>query len=175
MTGSDASQPLRSREGRPLISPYSSAHPVSPVTPSNSPGRALHEGDRPEVPGILLVDDDATVLRLLELVLQRRGFQIFLARNGREAVTQYQAHQAKIHVVLLDVCMPELDGPQTLEQLRRIQPAVVACFMSGYTGLYTPQELLQRGAVHFFSKPFRLDELGQSLWLLASQPRRCSA
>jgi DNA-binding NtrC family response regulator len=122
-----------------------------------------------------VVDDDATVMRLLELVLERRGFAVFLARNGKEAVTVYQARQAQVDVVLLDVCMPELDGPQTLEQLRKIQPALVACFMSGHTGQYTPQELLQRGAVKFFAKPFRLEELTQTLWQLASRPRLCSA
>ncbi len=127
------------------------------------------------MPGILVVDDDATVLRLLELVLQRRGFNVLLARNGREAVTLYQARQAQIHVVLLDVCMPELDGPQTLEQLRRIHPGLIACFMSGNTGLYTPQDLLQMGAVQFFNKPFRLEELSQTLWQLASRPKLCSA
>jgi DNA-binding NtrC family response regulator len=128
-----------------------------------------------ESPGILIVDDDHTVLRLLELVLQRQGFQVFRTTSGREAASLYQAHQEQIQVALLDVCMPDLDGPQTLEQLRRIQPGIIACFMSGNTGMYTPQDLLQMGAVQFFAKPFRLDELAQALAQLVGRAKRCSA
>jgi len=140
-----------------------------------SQARTLQEAERNDPPGVLLVDDDLMVLRLLEVVLHRRGFRVFSTSTGREAVTLYQARQAQVHVALLDVCMPDLDGPQTLEQLRRIQPGIVACFMSGNTGLYSPQELLQMGAVQFFPKPFGLEELVQALWQLASRPKRCSA
>ncbi len=122
-----------------------------------------------------MVDDDVMVLRLLEVVLHRRGFRVFPARTGPEAVTLYQAQQAQIQVVLLDTCMPELDGPQTLEQLRRLQPAVVACFMSGNTGLYSPQDLRRLGAVQFFPKPFPMEDLVQTLWQLAAGPRLRSA
>jgi len=115
------------------------------------------------------------VLRLLEVVLHRRGFRVFPTSTGREAVTLYQSHQAQVHVALLDVCMPDLDGPQTLEQLRRIQPAIVACFMSGNTGIYTPQDLLRMGAVQFFPKPFGMEDLVQALWQLASRQKLCSA
>ena len=63
----------------------------------------------------------------------------------------------------------------SLEELQRIQPGVVACFMSGHTGHYAVQDLLQRGARHFFAKPFHMEEMIHTLGQLASGPARCSA
>lgn len=55
--------------------------------------------------------------------------------------------------------MPALDGPQTLAELRRVDPGVVACFMSGDTESYEPESLARLGSGHPFAKPFRLEEL----------------
>ena len=70
-------------------------------------------------------------------------------------------------MVLLDVRMPGMDGPQTLASLQRIDPAVVCCFMTGHAGGYTADGLLALGAVRLFEKPFRLDDMAQALWQTA--------
>ena len=69
-------------------------------------------------------------------------------------------------MVLLDVDMPGLDGFQVLEILREVNPEILACFMRRDTGLYEPEELLQRGAAHVIAKPFRLDNLVNILRLI---------
>ena len=56
---------------------------------------------------------------------------------------------------------------ETLEVLRELNPEVLACFMSGESGAYQPEELLQRGAAYVIAKPFRLDDLASILRLLA--------
>ena len=61
--------------------------------------------------GILVVDDEAGVLRVLDLVLRQQGFAVWPAAGGVEAVELYRRHREAIDVVLLDVCMPGLDGP----------------------------------------------------------------
>jgi len=126
-------------------------------------------------PVILIVDDDSLLLNLLNVVFQRKGFVVRLASHGQEALRLYQQEHATIDVVLLDVCMPGLDGPQTLQEMERIHPGVAACFMSGFTGQYTPQDLLQRGARQFFAKPFRMEEITQAMWQLACGLERQSA
>jgi CheY-like chemotaxis protein len=106
---------------------------------------------------------------VLQSGLQYRGFMVWLAADGVEAQGVYRAHREEIAVVLLDVRMPGLDGPQTLAALREIDPAVCCCFMTGNMGLYLPEELLALGAAAVFPKPFDLPQLAEALWQLAAQ------
>ena len=118
-------------------------------------------------PGVLVVDDEHLLRILLQLGLERDGFDVWLARNGREAIDVYRRHTDEIAVVLLDVHMPGLDGLQTLEVLRELNPEVLVCFMSGDTGADESDELLQRGAAQVIAKPFHLDDLTNILRLMA--------
>jgi len=129
----------------------------------------------PPRPGILVVDDEAALRGLLQTVLLRKGFAVWLADGGRSAVEVYRENEAAVSVVLLDVRMPEMDGPKTLAALRRINPAVVCCFMSGHTGEHTPEGLLGLGAVRLFDKPFRIDDMAQALWQTAQLSGRRTA
>ncbi len=99
--------------------------------------------------------------------MERQGFTVWLADGGRSALEIYRERQASLSVVLMDVRMPDLDGPQTLVALQRINPAVACCFMTGYAAEYTPEGLLALGAIRLFDKPFRMDEMAQSLWQTA--------
>lgn len=126
-------------------------------------------------PGVLVVDDEPLLLNLLELVLRRQGFHVFACNSGKTAVDTYRRHSHEIHVVLLDVCMPGLDGVATLAELRHLNPGVRACFMSGYTQRYSVEELLALGAVRFFDKPFEIQSLADVLWTLANASSRQSA
>ena len=117
--------------------------------------------------GVLVVDDEHLVRIMVQLGLERNGFNVWLAPNGPEAIDLYRAHKEDIDVVLLDVCMPGLDGPATLDALRKRNPEVRACFMSGDTGSYEPDELVQRGAARVIAKPFYLDDLANILRLVA--------
>jgi CheY-like chemotaxis protein len=64
------------------------------------------------LPGVLVADDDELVRDGARLGLGRRGFRVWLARDGCEAIELYREHQAHIDVVLLDVPMPGTDGPR---------------------------------------------------------------
>jgi CheY-like chemotaxis protein len=103
---------------------------------------------------VLVVDDDPTILHLLGLALPAHGLAVLCADSGTAAVSLYREHGASIDVVLLDVQMPGLDGPQTLAALQTLNPDVRCCFMSGQTGRCSPDDLLALGAADFFPKPF---------------------
>jgi CheY-like chemotaxis protein len=125
--------------------------PVTPLAPARRPG-------------ILVVDDDVGIRALLSDVLWQEGFIVWLAGNGLQALELYQELRAEIDVVLLDIQMPHMDGPQTLTAMRRLCPGICCCFMTADGGFYTERDLFARGAVHIFRKPFRLHEIAQALW-----------
>jgi CheY-like chemotaxis protein len=125
--------------------------------------------EAPQKYGILAVDDEEGVRGMLRFGLGQHGFAVWLAANGHEALQQYWRHRARIDVVLLDVRMPGLDGPQTLAALRQLNPQVRCCFMSGDLGSYTAEGLRHLGAAAVLPKPFRLPEVVQVLRELAAR------
>jgi CheY-like chemotaxis protein len=119
---------------------------------------------------VLVVDDEPLVLDLLGLALRQSGTAARLARSGQEAVELYSRHRGDIGLVLLDVRMPQMSGPQTLEALRQLDPTVRCCFMSGEAGC-SADDLLALGALAFFRKPFRLAEVIARLEELLGESR----
>jgi DNA-binding NtrC family response regulator len=99
----------------------------------------------------------------LKTWLQRLGFKVWLASGGLKGVVLYRQHQDAIAVALLDVNMPGLDGPDTLTALQEINPRLRACFMSGWVGKHTAEDLFRRGALCILDKPLRLDEVSRLL------------
>jgi two-component system, OmpR family, response regulator len=112
---------------------------------------------------VLVVDDESTVLTMLDFALRRHAFTVRRAAGGEAAVEVYRRHRGTVAVVLLDVQMPGMDGPQTLAALREIEPEIRCVFMSGNTGRYTAEELLALGAAQILQKPFSLDEAIRTL------------
>jgi anti-anti-sigma factor len=135
---------------------------------------ATRESDPDGSPAtILVVDDEEMVRATLAAWLRNWGFAVRMAAHGPQAIELYRRHQPEIAVVLLDVRMPGMDGPQTLSALRKICPAVRCCFMTGNPAPYTGESLLRMGAIQVFCKPFAFAEVLGTLDRLASQsPRR---
>src|SRR5262245_25543518 len=111
---------------------------------------------------ILVVDDSQHMLEVLSMILETSGFAVLQAASGAEAIELYQQHGQQISLVLLDVLMPQMDGPQTLDALRQIDPEVRCCFLTGGSRDYSVQDLTQRGESVVF-KPFRIDCLIQHI------------
>jgi len=114
-------------------------------------------------PGLMVVDDDPGIRNMLDEWMRQQGFSVWLAKSGQAALGVYRRNQAAIDVVLMDVCMPGLDGPKTFAALKTIVPQIQCCFMSGDLGHYTEAQLMHAGAASFIRKPFQLDELTRSL------------
>jgi CheY-like chemotaxis protein len=124
----------------------------------------------PRKPGILVVDDDDAVRGLLDIGLRQYGFAVWLAANGQEAIQVYQQHGSAIDAVLLDVRMPGLDGPHTLDALAQLNPQIRSCFMTGQSGIYSSDQLLRMCGTHVFQKPFQLADVAQVLGKLIGSP-----
>jgi CheY-like chemotaxis protein len=122
----------------------------------------------PRAYGLLVVDDEEYVRDVLDRALKQQGFTVWLAARGQEAISLYRRHSQAIDLVLLDVRMPGLDGPQTLAALQEMNAQVRCCFMSGDLGSYADWQLCNLGAARVIRKPFRLAEVAEVLWELAS-------
>jgi CheY-like chemotaxis protein len=109
---------------------------------------------------VLIVDDDADMRLTLKLALELEGYGVTEAANGREAVEQQRI--APADVVLTDIFMPESDGFEAIDALRRDFPAVKVIVMSGGAQLakrdYLPDAELM-GADATLQKPFDIAEL----------------
>jgi DNA-binding response OmpR family regulator len=127
-----------------------------------------------ELGTILLVDDEPALLTLVSIVLTKRGYRVLEAANGRQALDIYRREQGPIDLVLLDVKMPGLSGPETLRQLRAIDPAVRVVFTSGAHGnTLTDEDRAQ--SLGFFAKPFRLNELADAIGAVLEGARAAAA
>jgi len=114
-------------------------------------------------PGVLVADDMGLILTLLKFALEAHGFAVWLAVDGDDALDLYRRNRTEIDLVVLDVQMPGLDGPHTLAAIRRLDPDVLACFMTGAPEPYSRDDLLARGAARVFDKPFVPVDLARTL------------
>jgi CheY-like chemotaxis protein len=117
--------------------------------------------------GVLVVDDEPDIRDVLQCALPRKGFAVWVAADGEEALDVYRGCFETIDVALLDVLMPRLDGPATLTALRQLRPELPCCFMTGYLGDYTAEDLRRKGARALLTKPFCLPEVVQVLRTLS--------
>ena len=131
---------------------------ATPATPLLRPARA--PGPRGLV---LVVDDEPALRRAAQRALEAAGFTVVTAKDGRDAVETYRARGGEIAAVVLDMCMPVLDGRSTFLELQAIDPGVRVLLTTGYALNEEAQEILDLGAVGFLAKPFGLFELSEAV------------
>ncbi len=113
---------------------------------------------------VLLVDDEKQIRITSRKVLERLGYEVLTADNGKSALETYQHHQDKIDVVILDLIMPVMDGADCFIELRRQDPTLKILFSSGYAEDDRKIELLlSMGASGCVKKPYTLEELNAKL------------
>ena len=120
----------------------------------------------PEIATILLCDDDYSVRNFICTILTRCGYRVLEAQNGRHAMEVAGAHTGPIHLLLSDVMMPELDGPDLAEQLRTVRPDVRVIFMSAFSGGL----LASLDGCPFVEKPFAPGALVTTIRDALAQP-----
>ena len=112
---------------------------------------------------ILLVEDEEKVRRLTSTILDRHGFRVLEASSGHEALAVCHTHDGAIDLVLSDMVMPQMSGPQLAEELRRLHPTLPVLFMSGYTEHAAVNQALLSPDLVFLSKPFTTATLLQKV------------
>ncbi len=128
------------------------------------------------VRGILLVEDDDSVRQLVGEMLRRRGYQVLEARGGAEAVKLAGESAQPIELLLTDVVMPRVSGPELAAMVKTMRRGIRVLYISGYPEEQLRQYGVTRFQTNFLQKPFRQAELVQKLErLLSEEPRAVSA
>ena len=108
---------------------------------------------------ILLVEDEEAVRAFAARALQSRGYKVFEATSGVDALEVMQKSGGAVDLVVSDVVMPELDGPSMLRELRKTRPDLKIIFISGYAEDAFKKNLPDGEKFHFLPKPFSLKQL----------------
>jgi two-component system cell cycle sensor histidine kinase/response regulator CckA len=109
---------------------------------------------------ILLVEDDAALRELTLTLLAQQGYTVLAAANGHEALNIAQDRpQGQIHLLLTDVVMPGMSGPQVADELSVTHPDMKVLFTSGYTEFAVGHEQIARAGRFLLQKPFTQREL----------------
>jgi len=118
--------------------------------------------DLKESYSVLLVDDEEIIRQVARRMLEKGGFEVRLATNGKEAVDIYEKNIDSIDIVLLDLIMPKMGGKETYRRLKEINPDVRVVFTSGY-GTQDRPELRHLDDASFIQKPFQTEILIQKV------------
>lgn len=108
---------------------------------------------------ILLVDDEESIRMVVSAILEEAGFLLTTASNGQEALDIFQRRQGEIDLVITDMAMPEMDGPETIERLRRIDPRISIVGTSGFGSDPQLAGVCAGGLNGFIDKPFTAETL----------------
>jgi PAS domain S-box-containing protein len=105
--------------------------------------------------GLVLVADDEPIVRTTaRLTLERFGYEVVLAENGKEAIEIFRRRAAEIRAVLLDLTMPLMSGEETLRHLKVIDPGVRVVLSSGFNEVEAVQRFTGKGLAGFIQKPY---------------------
>ncbi|MDQ0632775.1 two-component system KDP operon response regulator KdpE [Arthrobacter pascens] len=105
---------------------------------------------------VLIVDDEAQILRTLQINLQARGYTVYTADDGASAL--HEAAQHSVDVIILDLGLPDIDGVEVIRRLRGWSPTPVIV-LSARHGSDDKVNALDAGADDYITKPFGLEEL----------------
>jgi CheY-like chemotaxis protein len=113
-----------------------------------------HPALRAEFETVLVVEDEAAIRQLTKLILQKAGYTVLLAESPVEAERIAGSHPGPIHLVLTDVVMPGMRGPELAERLLHLRPEVRVLYMSGYTDDAIAHHGFLDSGTEFLQKPF---------------------
>ena len=102
---------------------------------------------------ILVADDDPDMLRVTATILNRLGYQVLTARNGEAALKAFEESPRAIQLVISDVVMPGMKGPQLVQSIQRLSPSIATLLMSGTWGIASDASEAS------IEKPFRMPAL----------------
>jgi PAS domain S-box-containing protein len=108
---------------------------------------------------VLMVEDNAAVRRAVQRALEGAGYDVLVACDGQEGNDLLEGHPGPLDLVITDVVMPKVSGPELADRVEALRPGTPILFMSGYTADHPLAERVARRHVHFIPKPFEISQL----------------
>lgn len=106
---------------------------------------------------ILLVDDETRFLETTRKLMEKKGLSVWTASSGKSALDELK--NRNIHVVILDVKMPGMDGNETLKAIKQLHPLVEVIMLTGHATVDSAIDGLRSGAFDYLMKPADIDEI----------------
>ena len=129
---------------------------------TDQPSEATVSPERPPISHtgnetILLAEDDENVRKLVWQMLLKQGYKVLVTGRTSDALDMANKHDGPIDLLLTDVVLPQMSGPELAEQVVALRPGIKVVFMSGYPGVITSP------SAFFLQKPFEIETLAQIL------------
>jgi CheY-like chemotaxis protein len=146
-----------------VVSTPGSGTRVSIYFPSTAEGERMSVDSAPtDIKGtetVMIIDDEESIVRMLTDVLSHNGYTVVSETSANEGIKLFEKKKDDVDLVLLDIIMPELNGVDVLGELKKINPDIKVLLASGYNKMDQNEDLIEKGASGFISKPFRIFEL----------------
>jgi nitrogen-specific signal transduction histidine kinase/CheY-like chemotaxis protein len=108
---------------------------------------------------ILVVDDEDQILEITKKTLEKHGYKVITANDGKEAIALYLQHRDEIKLVLMDMMMPAMDGSASIRELRKANPEIKIIAVSGLTEKDKLAKVDDAHVQAFLSKPYAAEKL----------------
>jgi DNA-binding NtrC family response regulator len=108
---------------------------------------------------VLVVDDEAAIREIIKATLENNGYDVLTANDGTEAVRVFARPNSKIHLVMVDLMMPFMDGSATIRALQQMDPETRFIAISGLMDSARINQLQELGKIEFLAKPFTTEQL----------------
>ena len=106
---------------------------------------------------LLLVDDEERYLQTTQKLIEKKGYDVLTAQSGKEALEKLKSQN--IHVVILDVKMPGMDGIDVLKQIKKLYPIIEVILLTGHGSTETAVEGMKLGAFDYLMKPADFEDI----------------
>jgi len=110
---------------------------------------------------VLVIDDELTVCRSCQKILNEDGYDVSIALNGREGLER--ARQEDFDLVIVDLMMPDMNGMEVVEAVKKEQPDMSVIIMTGYSSVPSAVKGMKLGAADYIPKPFTPDEMSAAV------------
>ncbi len=129
------------------------------ITPNKNSDREILMGQET----ILIVDDEKMIIEIGKKMLTKMGYRPMIAISGQEAIEVYRENLESIDLIILDMIMPDMNGQEAFDNLKKLNPAVKVLLSSGYSLNEQAQRIMESGCYGFIQKPFDAVKLSQKI------------
>ena len=130
----------------------------------------MQSAKQPKPKAILVVDDDVSVLTVVKCMLECADYRVLLANSGIVALRIANDNEVAIDLLITDVIMPDMQGPDLAEGMLALRPELKVLFMSGYTDSDVVRIKVLDRNLGFLAKPFAPDGLLETVERILAMP-----